>query len=280
MRAPLRRAWMLLLVALAAAAVASFVLRRPDALGALASVVVASLAGTAAVFTTIGFVFALLAGVGEARLRRGIGIIAQWQVPAAAWESFRAYDARRTAEHESYRNEFSARPAEGKAVEVVIGRRQAMVDGSYHALRHGAVPSLVGLRWLQPEGAPECLEFGLAHARGRYSAGLLHYTLRLPVPHHARKDGVRVFEHFRALLPAHDVPLAFRRPGLFIGWGLGIAALGMLAALAGWLLHVAGQPMAGVVLVIGGFALAGSAWIATLVLALAVLLRRRAGRTR
>ena len=40
----------------------------------------------------------------------------------------------------------------------------------------------------------------LDYPRGRYG-GTLRLTLRLPVPAHARSDGVRVFEHYNAIAP-------------------------------------------------------------------------------
>ena len=52
--------------------------------------------------------------------------------------------------------------------------------------------------WLPAPADPESLEFAVEDARSR--GGTLNLSLRLPVPAHARTDGMRVFEHYNAIV--------------------------------------------------------------------------------
>jgi hypothetical protein len=236
MRRPLRRAVLWFALATAGAAGTLLAALLDAELGDWALLVgIPSL--TAIPFGVVYGLMSLLSALGEARLRRGVGALARWSIDAPAWEAFRAFDARRGAEGPGLHNDYTPRPAEAP-VEVLFGRRQAIVDGSYHPLRRWAVPELVHLGWLQPEGAPECLEFGLLYPRGR--SGTVPMSLRVPVAPAARDDAVRVFHHFRAALPPPKVGLAFRRPRLVIGWGLGVTAACAIAGGVGWLLAESG----------------------------------------
>jgi hypothetical protein len=193
---------------------------------------------TAIPFGIVYGLMSLLSALGQARLRRGIGALARWTLAPAEWEAFRAFDARRATEGQGLQNDYTPRPAEAP-VEVLFGRRQAIVDGSYHPLRRWAVPELAWIGWQQPPGAPECLEFGLTYPAGR--SGTAPMTLRIPVAPAARDDAIRVFHHFRAALQPPKVGLAFRRPGLVIGWGLGITLACAAAGGAGWLMAESGD---------------------------------------
>jgi hypothetical protein len=211
---------------------------------------------------------AALSGLGAWRLARGIGMIAQWRIEPAAWEAFRAFAARRAAEPGALPNDVALHAAQG-AVEVRFGRRQVMVGDAYHPLRRYGLPELRGLGWLQPPDAPECIEFTLVYPRGRYG-GTVSMGLRVPVAPAARADAVRVFEHFRAVVPQPRIGLATRRPGLVIGWGLGFTALAGLVALVGWVLHERGDQSLEVMLaMLGGmiFAIGGALFTAIIVLA-------------
>ncbi len=120
---------------------------------------------------------------------------------AEEWDRFRAFDAIRAAQDLALRNDLHIRKLTPPAgVDVLVGRRQLIVDGSYHSLRRLGNPSLRHVYWLPAPADPECLEFALEYARGR-AGGTLNLSLRLPVPAHARPDGVRVFEHYNAIAP-------------------------------------------------------------------------------
>jgi hypothetical protein len=222
---------------------------------------------------SLGLVFGItstLAALGEHRLRRGVGAIARWRVEPAAWEAFRAFDARRGASAAGTQGDYVPRPATGP-VEVLFGRKQVIVDGSYHPIRRWAIPELSHVGWLEPPDAPECLEFGLIYPRGRFG-GMIRTALRVPVPRAAREDGIRVFHHFHALAPKPRVGLADRRPGLVIGWGAAATALALLVFGAGWLMHRAGDNSEFVlVLMIAGIMVAIGGAVFTLIVALVAL---------
>lgn len=155
-------------------------------------------------FALIISIQALFAARGRARLVRGEGVIARWQVHPGEWAQFRALDRRRSAQGVSLGNDLRVRKdAPLEAVEVIVGEKSALVDGSYHSLSPRGLPELRSVGLL--EGPPICLEFGLLYPRGRYG-GTVPMTLRIPVPRSARADALRVFAHFE--------PLARRSPGL------------------------------------------------------------------
>lgn len=271
MRDPWRKALAWLAAALLGAVLSLLAFGWAEAIGGLA-LPLGALGLPMLVFGLAGTGFGLLAGIGERRLRRGVGVLARWTVEQADWAAFRAFDERCAAAQPELHNDFTHRPDATGPIEVVFGARQVLMDGSYHTLRHGALPSLCDLAWLQPEDAPETLHFVLSQPRGRYG-GLVWLTLRVPVPRAARAEGVRVFHHYRALLPADLTPAPLRRPGLVAGRGAAAHLLGGAVAVAGWTL---GGEGIGPALLIGGLVLAGLAWVVTLVLLGAAYLARRA----
>lgn len=220
---------------------------------------------------------ASLAAIGESRLRRGLGVLARWSVTADEWEAFRAFDVRRGAEHVNYIGHYNPRPAEGRAVEVLFGRRQVIVDESYHPLNRFALPELRWVGWVEPPGAPECLEFGVLYPGGRYG-GARSMTVRVPVARAARADGVRVYHHFHGLMPKPREPLAFRRPRLVLGSCLGVALLGCSLAGGAWLLHRGGNTSDALeAAMVVGIAVAIAAGLVGLVVGLVLLTSRRRG---
>lgn len=222
---------------------------------------------------------ASLAALGEARLRRGIGVLARWQVPAGEWEAFRAFDTRRQAEHVHLLGHYTPRPAQGRAVEVVFGHRQVIVDESYHPLSRFALPEITWLAWHEPAdapaNAPECLEFGVLYPGGRYG-GARRMAVRVPVARAARQDGVRVWHHFQAAMPKPREPLLFRYPRRVIGGGLAATVLAATVAAATWLLDTTGGAsgtLMGTRIVAIAVAIASA--VVTLILAIVLLLSRR-----
>lgn len=241
--------------------------------GWLAAIYIPSL--TALLFGVPMGLMALFSARGEARLRRGIGVLARWTMPPADWEAFRSFDARRAREGRGLDNDYAPRPAEGRDVGIVIGRRQVIVDGSYHPLSRFALPELTWVGWQQPPDAPECLEFGVLYPGGRYG-GAKPATVRVPVSRAAREDAVRVFHHFKASVPTAQAGLAFRRPRLVLGGGLLVTGLGAALAAATWMLGGgAALGEAGVFGMAAGIGIAIGGALVTLVLALVIGLSRR-----
>jgi hypothetical protein len=112
-------------------------------------------------------VTALLAAVGQARLRRGTGVIGRWRITAKDWARFRAFDAELDTQAPHIINEFKAKAELAKTdVEMIFGRRQIVIDGSYHPLRAFGVPELRTIRWLAGPERLEVIEFGLLYPRG------------------------------------------------------------------------------------------------------------------
>jgi hypothetical protein len=190
--------------------------------------------GGVAILSFIVFGMALLSWLGSVRLRRGKGVIACWRVSAAEWDRFRAFDAQRSAEHPALINELIPRPVTPpEGVDVLFGKRQAMVDGSYHSL--SGIPHVAAVSWLSAPADPECLEFSLVYPAGRFG-GIRRFSLRVPVPAVAREDGMRVFWRYRVEAPQPRSGLVFRRPravfGTCIAVALTAAAIGGAAAFA------------------------------------------------
>jgi hypothetical protein len=226
-------------------------------------------------FGVVYGIMAALAAFGEWRLRRGVGVIARWSVTPEDWEAFRAYDKRRGEEQRGLSNDFTPNPAEGRSVEVVFGPRQAIVDGSYHPVSRWAIPQLMWVGWQQPADAPECLEFGVLYVSRTTSVPM---TLRIPVPRAARDDGVRIFHHFKARAPVFREGIAFRRPKLVIGWGIALTLAFAAVGGLGWLLYERGDrsELTVIILIAGLMAALGAAFV-TVIVALAVWLRKRRG---
>jgi hypothetical protein len=276
MRRPFRKAALWWLAACLGAALAAAATVLHDGADDYVALGIGLIGVTLIPFGLVFGLMSMLAALGEHRLRRGVGVIARWQLAPAAWEAFRAFDARHSAEPAQAPSDTVPRPATGP-VEVLFGRRQVIVDGSYHPIRRWAIPELSHVGWLAPPDAPECLEFGLIYPRGRYG-GTIRTALRVPVPPAAREDGIRVFHHFRALAPKPRVGLAERRPGLVIGCGAGVTALSLMVFGAGWLMHRAGDNSALVlVLMIAGMMFAIGGAVFTLIVVLVALAGRKRG---
>jgi hypothetical protein len=172
---------------------------RYEQLGNVASTIFGLLGISLAIIPFMIAIWSCMAAVGYARLCAGKGLIARWHITAEQWDRFRAFDAIRAAQDLALRNDLHIRRLTPPAgVDVLVGRRQLIVDGSYHSLRRLGNPSLRHVYWLPAPADPECLEFAVEYARSR--GGTLNLSLRLPVPAHARTDGMRVFEHYNAIV--------------------------------------------------------------------------------
>ena len=241
MRNPLRKAGYWFILGLAGVGGILLATYQYDRLGEVAGAIVGIVGVSLLPFSLIFLPMALLAAIGHARLISGVGVIARWHLTSAEWDRFRAFDAIRAAQDTTLINDLSIRKRTPKrGVEVIVGRKQLIVDGSYHVLRRNGLPHLRAVWWLPAPADPECLEFALVYPRGRHG-GTVQLSLRVPVAPSAREAGVRVFEHFHAMIPERQLGLAYRRPGLVIGWGLALALAGALAGGAGWILYSGGD---------------------------------------
>ncbi|MBM3622862.1 MAG: hypothetical protein FJX20_19455 [Alphaproteobacteria bacterium] len=212
-----------------------------DRIGDIASGIIFGIGGAAVSFGLVGVLMAVPASIGHARLMSGRGVIERWHVTPREWDRFRAFDASRAAQGPTLTNDLPIRnvtPEQG--VDVIVGRTQLIVDGSYHTLRPRGLPELRAVGWLNAPADPECLEFALLYPAGRYGGARL-LSLRVPVPPSAREAGVRVYHHFEASVPKFRPGLAYRRPGLVFGWGIGLTLACLAVSGVGWLLAARGM---------------------------------------
>ena len=176
---------------------------------------------------------------GMAKLQAGIGVVARWRVGAVDWEKYRAADAARVASDPQFLvNDLWIRkhtPPEG--VEVIVGEKSLVVDGSYHVLRMHGLPELRSIGWLDnsrtPGRPPDCLEFLLAYPRGKYG-GIQYTCLRVPVPEAAQVPARKAYLQFAPALERRRAKgaIALRNPRRTLQV-CGVILLASLAA-AGW----------------------------------------------
>ncbi|MGA9582075.1 MAG: hypothetical protein WBR13_08920 [Allosphingosinicella sp.] len=266
MRDPARKALYCFLLVAASAGLIWFGAVRQETVASHWTGVVPVLLGLALLpFPLYILVEALFAVRGRAKLLAGIGVIARWRVSPVEWEVFRGLDGRRIAKDISLANDFWIRKAALEApVEVIVGEKSALVDGSYHSLKPGGLPDLRGVRWI--EGPPACLEFATRYPRSRHSPPV-DTTVRIPVAAGARAEAVRVLDHFERLLR----PPARRKPaGASRVWT--ILAAGTVAAVAAYAV-LRDFPESAARFVLPGLAIAGSVLaIFAAVIALAMFL--------
>jgi len=197
-------------------------------------------AWTSTGFTLLGVTIAPIAFVllisamfharGRAKLLAGRDVLARWHVSADEWERFRIIDRIRGETDIRFSNDLSI-PSErqDRGVDVIIGKKSALVGDSYHVLRKGGIPGLLAIYWLPAPADPECLEFHIVYPRQRSTP--VYLAFRVPFPAVARNDARRVYDHFETLLRWRPA-LAFRNPPLTIKISLTLALAG--AAVAAW----------------------------------------------
>lgn len=270
MRNPLRKALYCLLALLAAGVLIRVGIGIERRIGGHWQAIVPLFLGlTIAPFALVTLVQVLFAARGRARLLRGGG--AGWRVYRGEWRQFRDLDRRRSAESFSMGNDMRIREDEPlEPVEVIVGEKSALVDGSYHSLSPRGLPALRCVGWL--EGPPTCLEFLLLYPRGGYG-GTVPMTLRIPVPSGARADARRILPHFE-LLTRRSPGLALRNPSrtyrICAALVLGAAAAAAAARLHAGSLPDGAEPMvplgvlvASAVLAVFGIVLALATFILT-----------------
>lgn len=254
MRNPARKALYCLLLVAASAGLIWFGAYRQETVGDHWTGVVPILLGLALLpFPLYILVEALFAVRGRAKLLAGVGVIARWRVSPAEWEGFREVDSRRIAQDLSLGNDFRVRKAApATPVEVIVGEKSALVDGSYHSLKPGGLPDLRGVRWI--EGPPACLEFAIRYPRSRQNPPV-DTTVRIPVSASARAEAARVLDHFERLLRP-PAPVPRKRGSDARTWA--ILAAGAVAAGAAAYAVLRDLPESAAQFVLPGLAIAGS----------------------
>jgi hypothetical protein len=201
--------------------------------------------------TAVGLIVALVYGGHAARLRRlraGDDVVARWHVDAGRWAGFLALEEKlRSAGAVENLVEPRAAP---EGIEVVVGPRAVMVGAdSYDTLTWE--PRITGAA-TRP-GPPPCVEIGLYFQS--YDASLPSFprVLRFPVGAGADMAAAKVCAHFAGLAaasPRRDRSGRKQRIGRTVA--LAVAALGLVALVAGWLLRArdAGD-MAEILMILG-----------------------------
>lgn len=162
-------------------------------------------------FALVFFILASLHVGGQAKLLAGVARLAEWRLTAAEWDRFRAFDkARALSNPDRLMNDLIVRKeTHSQGVEVIVGQKSLMVDGSYHVLRPGGLPALRAIGWVDNSATParplDCLEFELAYPKGRFG-GIRLMVLRIPIPPEAHDKARAVFHHF--------APRLVLRPGM------------------------------------------------------------------
>ena len=223
MRNPGRKIWFYLAWVLAGTAVCAFVVQRVGRSQVEWQEAVAGAIGLSVALIALSqMLFAMLHTRGRAKLLAGENVLTRWSVTPEEWEKFRIFDRIRAATPGTFGNDLTyddAPPSE--AVEIIIGRKSALIGDSYHVIRKGGIPITYALYWLPAPADPECLEFHISYPRHRSLP--VRMTLRFPVPLRFRADGIKVFEHFAPLMPRGE-GIALRRPVQTIAVALAIAA--------------------------------------------------------
>jgi hypothetical protein len=166
----------------------------------------------------------------HARLLNGKDALARWQVTPGRWAAFLAADAAINAEDPALANALSVRsPPPDGGVEVIVGRKAVLIDGSYHGLAGQEVVG-VGI-W---PGPPECIVFRYVVPRDDGPA--LDARLRFPTAADGDPVGRHVAEWYDAGIAemwARVKPgLALRKPRL--SRAIALVVTGVCALASAW----------------------------------------------
>ena len=200
-----------------------------------------ALIATGFTLAPFGLVFGVTAAFhvrGQALLLAGVRRLARWHLTPAQWDAFRAFDGTRHAEdfHRLANDMWIRKRTPSGGVDVIVGERSLLIDGSYHPLRPRGLPELRAIGWLDNSARagrpPDCLEFELVYPRGRYG-GVQLTTLRVPFPPEARADAVRVYEFFAPKL-VRKPAIALRNPQRTLQVAGGMLAISLPALAWSW----------------------------------------------
>lgn len=236
--------------------------------------------GISGVMTALGLVtlvcstlFLLLkvlpTAIGRARLLAGVGRIARWRTSAADWDRFRALDAERAVADPMFlaSDLWIRRQTPPEGVEIIVGEKALIVDGSYHSLRLNGIPELRSIGWLdnaaRPGRPPDCLEFLLAYPAGRYG-GVRYTCLRVPVPEAARAQGLSAYRHFAPALEKKRGrgAIALRNPRRTYQITATLFGLGLVATVAGAVMIAIAHGRGEYAGMIAGFLTLGGSFVA------------------
>ncbi|MEO5578463.1 MAG: hypothetical protein ABIR25_05365 [Sphingomicrobium sp.] len=166
---------------------------------------------------------ALFNSRGRAKLLACRDVIAHWHLTADEWERFRTFDRIRGETNVRLFNDLAYdNDRQHRGIDVIVGKKSALVGDSYHVLRKGGIPGLTAIYWLPAPADPECLEFHIVYPRHRSPP--VYLAFRFPFPAIAQSEARRVYNHFEPMLRWKPA-LALRRPGATIRVALVVAAV-------------------------------------------------------
>ena len=109
-------------------------------------------------------IWALILALGRVRLLAGHNVMARWHLSASAWQRFCALDQDRTAAGGLHNDFNAAKLSDDRGVDVIVGKKSALVGDSYHVLRRGGNPALHGITMIEADD-PGCIEFAITYYR-------------------------------------------------------------------------------------------------------------------
>jgi len=205
------------------------------------------------------------------RMKRGDGVIARWTVPLHTLEEFREDDSspKKMRRKNDYRLPRKL-PQEG--LEVIFSADAVMIGDTFFGLAKSGIARFTDVSTVP--GNPLSIAFRMAFTNVRgtsYGAASVHTSrseLRVPVARTANDEASKVLAHYTAVQQGR-IQVKPKFWTLRIKIGLWAAAIGVVAAVAGFALNAmkvkAGDvplilAVSGVMGALGGVVLAGIAW--------------------
>lgn len=214
-----------------------------------------------------------------ARLMRPEMQVARWQVSAATWEAFVAYEARLRDIKDHLPNLLKAgRKAVKHPLEVIAAKGGMLIGGRLFEVEPRGMMALREVRW--HGGPPECLELVLIETALINTGSSLRIqtrwvAVRVPVEPTARDSAIAAHQFYTAVEAAGEIS----KPGparILVRIALALAAICFLVAASGFLMHVqelmAGSPVPRILAFLG--TMVGLAALVTAGIIWAAMLRK------
>lgn len=206
----------------------------------------AGLGGTFLLLTAGYFTVAsAFAGVGAARLRAGVGVIARWRVPQETWRSYREIRLEQTGVSVPMLKGllFNPRSRAAGNVEIICGKRSVLIDGCYFSVSPGRGAGMEGAGLVFTR--PACIALVIAMIAGAHGSPRTdRWLLLLPIPDEARDRANEAVRHYAAeVANVRDiVDFARAAPGTARRLFWAILILSIAAAGAGILMEANDYP--------------------------------------
>jgi hypothetical protein len=202
----------------------------PDALGPALKVGLGLLPAILAPFIVLNFWWGMRV---FAALRRGVGVMARWHVPADELSAFADAEPARSAPGIECLNAWSPpSPPPTKGIDVIFAPDGVLVHDTFFALGTMGVFRFTGVRMLHDP--PPAIDFRtVLSSANRFGASASVQALRIPVAGGAAAEAAMILDHF-ARVASGEIIL---RPGRFRRAARGalvVAVLGFVTAAGGF----------------------------------------------